>query len=140
MPLSPDRRKNNQLIILYNQINMTRIEIENALQDLNSLVLAGKPMEAFEKYYHDDVSMQENNLPPTLSKAANRDREIQFFNDVTEFRGAEVKGLAIGDDISYVTWHYDYTHRQWGERNYTQVSVQHWKDGKIIYEQFIYSN
>ncbi|HUC79343.1 MAG TPA: SnoaL-like domain-containing protein [Flavisolibacter sp.] len=119
---------------------MTRSEIENALTDLNNLVLAGNAMEAFEKYYHDDVSMQENHLPPTVSKEANRDRELQFFNDVTEFRGAEVKGFAIGDNISYVTWHYDYTHRQWGVRNYTQVSIQHWKDGKIINEQFIYSN
>ena len=119
---------------------MTRIEIENALKDLNHLVLNGKAMEAFDKYYHNEVSMQENHLPPTVSKAANREREIRFFNDVTQFRGAEVKGLAVGDDISYVTWHYDYTHCQWGVRNYTQVSIQHWKDGKIIHEQFIYSN
>jgi multimeric flavodoxin WrbA len=119
---------------------MTRIEIENAIQDLNNLVMKGKAMEAFEKYYHDDVSMQENDLTPTVSKSANREREIQFFNDVTDFRGAEVKGLAVGDGISYVNWHYDYTHRHWGVRNYTQVSIQHWKDGKIIHEQFIYSN
>jgi hypothetical protein len=119
---------------------MSRIEIEQSLTDLNTLVLSGKAMEAFEKYYHDDVAMQENHLPPTVSKAANREREIQFFNDITEFRSAEVKGVAVGDDISYVTWHYNYTHRHWGVRNYTQVSIQHWKDGKIIHEQFIYSN
>jgi hypothetical protein len=132
--------KQNLFIHLKNQSIMTRIEIEKALQDLNNLVLNGKAMEAFDKYYHDQVSMQENQLPPTVSKAANREREIQFFNDVTQFRGAEVKGLAVGDGISYVTWHYDYTHRQWGVRNYTQVSIQRWKDGKIINEQFIYSN
>lgn len=119
---------------------MTRSEIENRLKDLNDLVLAGKPMEAFEKYYHDDVAMQENQLSPTISKEANRERELQFFSDVTEFRGAEVCGLAVGDSISYVTWHYNYTHRDWGVRNYTQVSVQQWKDGMIIREQFIYSN
>ena len=119
---------------------MTRIEIEKALKDLNNLVLNGKAIEAFDKYYHDEVSMQENQLSPMVSKAANREREIQFFNNVTQFRGADVKGLAVGDDISYVTWHYDYTHRLWGVRNYTQVSIQHWKDGKIIHEQFIYSN
>ena len=119
---------------------MTRLEIETALKDLNNLVLNGKAMEAFEKYYHDDVAMQENHLQPTFSKATNREREIQFFSDITEFRSAEVKGLAVGDDVSYVTWHYDYTHREWGVRDYTQVSVQRWKDGKIIHEQFIYSN
>ena len=84
--------------------------------------------------------MQENLLPPTVSKTANREREIKFFSDVTEFRSAEVKGLAVGSDISYVTWNYDYTHREWGIRNYTQVAIQRWKEGKIIQEQFIYSN
>ena len=119
---------------------MTRIEIEKTINELNAMVLNGKAMEAFEKYYHDDVSMQENNLAPTISKAANRNREIQFVQDITEFRNAEVKGMAVGDGISYVSWTYDYTHRIWGIRNYNQVSIQHWKEGKIIHEQFIYSN
>jgi hypothetical protein len=119
---------------------MTQHEIKTALNEINTLVTTGKLMDAFEKYYHDDVSMQENNLPPTVSKDANRKRELQFLDNVTAFRAAEVKGIAVGDDISYVTWSYDYTHKEWGERKYTQVSVQHWQDGKIINEQFFYSN
>lgn len=117
---------------------MTRQAIEEALGELNSLVLEGKLMEAFEKYYHDEVSMQENNFPPTVSKSANRERELDFLANVTEFRNCEVRGLAAGNDISFVIWHYDYTHKEWGEKNYTQVSVQYWQDGKIIKEQFIY--
>ena len=118
---------------------MKQSEIENALKDLNNLVLEGRLMEAFEKYYHDDVVMQENDLPPTVSKEANRQRELQFLNSIVEFRGAEVKGLTVGDNISAVIWSYDYTHQEWGARNYTQVSVQEWKDGKIIKEKFIYN-
>ena len=119
---------------------MTRTEIENALTDLNNLVLEGKSLEAFEKYYHDDVSMQENNNPPTLTKAENYAREVEFYGNVTAFRSAAVQDVAIGDGISSVIWKYDYTHKEWGVRNYTQVSVQHWKDGKIIEERFIYLN
>jgi len=119
---------------------MTRSAIEDALQDLNALVKEGKLLDAFDKYYHEEVSMQENNLPPTVSKKANRQRELQFLADITEFRSAEVKGMAVGDGISYVTWNYDYTHKEWGVRQYEQVSVQQWKDGKIIHEQFVYAN
>lgn len=119
---------------------MNRDQIESAIQELNNMVLAGKAIEAFEKFYHDEVSMQENHLPATISKAANRRREEAFFRNITEFRSAQVKGLAVGDNISYVTWEYDYTHREWGIRNYTQVSVQHWQDGKIIHEQFFYNS
>lgn len=48
--------------------------------------------------------------------------------------------LAVNGNTSFVIWKYDYTHKEWGARNYTQVSVQHWKDGKIIKEQFFYGN
>lgn len=112
--------------------------IENTLQELNTLVLEGKLMEAFEKYYHEDVSMQENSNPPVVGKNANRNREREFLNNITEFRSASVEGLAVGDDLSFVIWKYDYTHKEWGVKNYTQVSVQYWKDGKIIKEQFFY--
>jgi hypothetical protein len=119
---------------------MTRLEIENSLRELNGLVLEGKILDAFEKYYHDEVVMQENEMPPTISKEANRQREREFLTSIQEFRGAEVKGLGVGDDVSFVLWSYDYTHKDWGIRNYTQVSVQEWRDGKIIKEKFIYSN
>ena len=117
---------------------MKRTEIENSLKDLNGLVLEGRVMEAFEKYYHPDVVMQENEQPPVTSKEKNRKRELDFMDNVTDFRKAEVKGVGIGDEISFVIWHYDYTHKEWGVRNYSQVSIQQWKDGKIIREQFIY--
>jgi ketosteroid isomerase-like protein len=115
-------------------------KIKDSLSDLNALVLQGRALEAFEKYYHEDVMMQENNQPPTIGKNANRKREEVFFGNVTEFRSADVISMAVGDDVSYVTWKYDYTHKEWGVRDYTQVSVQKWKDGKIIHEQFFYSN
>ncbi|RYU91919.1 nuclear transport factor 2 family protein [Mucilaginibacter terrigena] len=119
---------------------MNRRSIEEALNSLNELVLQGKLMEAFETYYHENVSMQENNLAPTVSKAANRAREVEFLSNVTEFRGAKVKALGVGDGVSFVMWKYDYTHKEWGVRNYTQISVQQWQDGQIINEQFIYAN
>ena len=110
------------------------------IDDLNDLVLQGRAPEAFEKYYHDDVVMQENENPPTIGKEANRKRENEFFSSITEFRSAKPVKITIGEDISMVQWQYDYTHKAWGVRNYTQVSVQEWKDGRIIKEQFFYGH
>lgn len=122
------------------QANMTRDQIEQSLKDLNHLVMSGRLLDAFEKYYHDEVVMQENEMPPVVSKAANRQREQEFLNNVTEFRKIQAGGMAVGDDISFVIWNYDFTHKEWGVRNFTQVSIQHWKDGKIIHEKFVYSH
>jgi hypothetical protein len=110
------------------------------IDDLNDLVLQGKALEAFEKYYHDEVIMQENQSTPTVGKEANRQREIDFFSSITEFRSAKPLKITIGEAVSMVQWHYDYTHKDWGVRNYSQVSVQEWKDGKIIKEQFFYGS
>jgi len=115
-------------------------DIKSKLDQLNQMVLDGKALEAFDKFYHRDVIMQENENEPTIGKEANRKREEEFFGNITDFRNAEVKEVAVGDNVSYVTWKYDYTHKEWGVRNYTQVSKQLWKDGLIIHEQFLYSN
>jgi hypothetical protein len=114
--------------------------LNQKLSDLNQLILSGKALDAFDKYYHGEVVMQENELAPTVGKVANRKREEEFFSNITEFRGAEVKGITVGDNLSTVIWQYDYTHKEWGVRKYTQVSVQHWKDGLIIKEQFFYGS
>lgn len=119
---------------------MTQSEIRQSLEDLNSLVLQGKSIEAFQKYYHEEVAMQENENAPTIGKAANLQRELEFYGNVTEFRGAHPLKVAVGEDYSMVEWHYDYTHKDWGAKNYTQISVQEWKDGKIIKEKFYYNN
>ena len=114
--------------------------IKDCLHDLNNLVQEGRLIDAFDKYYHDNVAMQENAAPPVVGKEANRKRELEFLSNIQEFRSASVRGLAVGDDMSFVIWSYDYTHKEWGVKNYTQVSVQSWKDGKIIHEQFFYGN
>lgn len=119
---------------------MNRTTIETSLKDLNTLVQEGKLLDAFDKYYHEDVAMQENSNAAIVGKETNRKRELEFLNNILEFRGASVRGLGVGDDISFVVWSYDYTHKEWGVKNYTQVSVQNWKDGKIIKEQFFYGN
>jgi hypothetical protein len=119
---------------------MTDSQIEKSLNVLNSLVLSGKALYAFDQFYHNDVEMQENSQPGTKGKIANRQREIDFLNNVTEFRGASVEGMAISGSTSFVIWSYDYTHKEWGVRKYTQVAVQQWKDGLIIKEQFFYGN
>jgi len=117
---------------------ITATDLRTNFEDIKSLVLQGKAMEAFEKYYDDEVVMQENETPAIFGKAANRNRELDFFSKVTEFRAAEVKAVAYGDDVIISEWFVDYTHAEWGKVTHDQVSVQRWKDGKVVHERFYY--
>lgn len=117
----------------------TVIDLKAAFEDIKQLVLEGNAMQAFEKYYGEDVVMQENEDLPTVGKAANRQREEEFFAKVVEFRGAQVKNVAFGENVIISEWFLDYTHQDWGKRTYDQVSVQEWKDGKVVRERFYYA-
>lgn len=117
----------------------TAIDLKAAFEDIKQLVLQGNAMQAFEKYYGEDVVMQENENLPTVGKAANRQREEEFFAKVVEFRGAQVKNVAFGENVIISEWFLDYTHQDWGKRTYNQVSVQEWKDGKVVRERFYYA-
>jgi ketosteroid isomerase-like protein len=115
------------------------IDLKAAFAEIKTLVLQGKAMAAFEKYYGENVVMQENETPATIGKTANRERELEFFAKVIEFRNTEVKSVAYGDDVIISEWFVDYTHADWGKVTHDQVSVQRWQDGKVVHERFYYT-
>lgn len=114
--------------------------LSNKIHQLNDMFVQGKVLDAFEKFYADDVVMQENEQEPTVGKEANRQREKEFVGKVTEIREAKPLKVAIGVGVTMVEWHLDYTHEDWGVRNYKQVAVQEWEDGKIVKEKFYYGS
>ena len=115
-------------------------DLKTNVDQLNQMILDGKILDAFEKFYADDVVMQDNNYPARTGKAENRKYEEAFVNGLTEFRGAKVLNTVISDDIAAVEWFMDFTHKDFGPRTYRQVAVQRWKDGKIVEEKFYYNN
>lgn len=114
--------------------------LKTNVEELNELILGGKIMDAFEKFYAEDVVMQDNNYPQRVGKDENRQYEAAFVDGLTEFRGAKVLNTVISDDMVAVEWWMDYTHKDYGIRNYKQLSVQRWKDGQIVEEKFYYNN
>ena len=104
--------------------------------ELNQMILEGKALEAFEKFYADECVMIDPGFEPFVGKELNREREQDFFSKITEFRAGELKESAVSDNVTFSIWHFDYTHSEWGDVKYDQVAVRHWKDGKIVNERF----
>jgi hypothetical protein len=115
-------------------------DLRTNVDQLNQMILEGKILDAFDKFYSEDVVMQDNNYPQREGKATNRQHEEAFVNGMTEFRGAKVVNSLISDDLAVTEWWFDYTHKDYGERNYRQLAVQRWKNGKIVEEKFYYNN
>ena len=70
-------------------------------KELNDMILAGKALDAFEKFYAESVVMQENTDTPREGKDINRKYEQDFFASIAEFHGAELGGGALGTGLRY---------------------------------------
>lgn len=109
------------------------------VEDLAKMISEGKIMEAFEKYYADDVVMQENEDAPRVGKDASRAYEEAFVNGIVEVHSSKILGTASNENYSMIESFMDVTHKDWGRIARTQVGVQTWKDGKIVNEKFYYN-
>jgi len=107
-------------------------------RQLNDMILEGKLLEAFERFYADDCVMQENLDPPCVGKAANREREQQFMTNCEQVHAVKLFGSAVGDDISFSEWLFDLSFRGGVRVATTQVAARRWRDGLVLHERFYY--
>lgn len=103
---------------------------------LNDQILTGDVMGAFEKYYADDVVMQENLDEARSGKESNRAYEKQFVDSVEEWHRMELVSSAVGGDVSFSEWCYELSFKNGPRVSMTQVAVRRWKDGKVVHERF----
>lgn len=115
--------------------------LKEKTQDIYKLIGQGQLMEAFEKYYADNVVMTEPQ-GTREGKAACRDYEVQFLSNVQEFHGLEVKAIA-SDEESGIVFHetsMDVTFKDGNRVLMEQAAVQKWENGQIVHERFYYNS
>ncbi len=117
----------------------TDTNVQELDKQLNDDVLSGKVMEAFEKYYADDVVMQENSEAPRTGKAANRKAEEEFMASVEKWNSGKVTASAVNGDVSFSEWEMDITFKGGKNAKMSQVAVRRWKNGKVVHERFFYN-
>jgi len=110
------------------------------VHDLLDHIAQGKILEAMERFYAPNASMQENANPPTVGLEAYIEREKQFLANVKEFHAFEATAVATGPGLSIVESEMRFTDQSDQEVTLQQVSVQRWKDGKIVSERFYYDS
>ena len=104
--------------------------------ELHARVARGELLEAFDQYYADDVSMQENLNEPVAGHAANREREVAFLDSIAEVHGYDVHAVAADGDTTFVESTFRFTSKAGDEVALTQVARSRWRDGKIVEERF----
>jgi hypothetical protein len=116
-------------------------KIKNNVEKLNILIKEGKIMEAFEKYYDEEVIIQVNGNSPINGKEQNRKREMIFLQEIEKLNSAVINSVTFGgteDNVSMTEWAITIENKQGIKKIIYRVNVQHWKDDKIINEKLYF--
>lgn len=108
-------------------------------EELNAMLREARFVEAFERFYHDNVVMQENAAEPVLGKAANLAREQEFFGSVEEVEESTLVSSAVDGDASLSEWVVRLRFKDGTVFALNQVAARRWQDGKVVRERFYYS-
>lgn len=111
--------------------------LASSLEKLNQLVAGYAYEEAFDRFYDDGLLTYENEDKAADSLQKHREDMRHFLASITN-QSATAVGTMVSDDITVTDWHYVFDHNQWGHRDFREVSVQRWKNGKIIHERHHY--
>lgn len=112
--------------------------LRERLDALNALVARFDYETAHDRFYHRDLIKHENEQAPTIGLAAHR-AEMQLFLAKIENARAECLQTTVLDQHTATLWQYTFDHADWGSRSFKQLSVQHWKDDRIIHERHHYA-
>lgn len=120
---------------------MSAIATQNVrLNDLLDYIRQGRILDAMREFYAEDVVMTEPAYGATVGLAANIAREEKFVASVKEFKNFQVPHIAIDEATGHAFYEnvMDWIGADGKPYHVEQVSVQTWKNGKIVSERFYY--
>lgn len=115
------------------------MNFREANEQLNQMLEAGKAMEAFEQFYSENVSMQENETEPRQGKNFNREQCGGFVNAFPDLK-LKVLSVAYGNNLSMQEILFDYTNEAGEKIHYPELAVRHWENGLVGKEKFYYNS
>lgn len=112
-------------------------KLREKVDALNNLIIQFQFEKALDLFYNKDIVSVENEMPPTVGLEAYKASGKRFIENITN-QSAMLLNVLVSDDMTVVEWHFKFDHKEWGAWDKVQVSVQRWKDGKVIHERHHY--
>jgi hypothetical protein len=94
--------------------------------------------EACEEFYTENSSMQENNAPPRIGRAAHVASEQAIFSRAKSVTSRCVRPIFVNGDKVVIRWIFRF---QWPDNSVTQIeelAYQRWEGDRIAEEQFFF--
>ena len=113
----------------------------NKVTAMYEMIGHGKMMEAFEKYYAENVVMVEATGDVREGKDKNREFELQFLSSIKEVHGGGLYNITSNEKTGVTmveTW-MDTTFKDGNRMKMEEVCVQKWEGDFIVHERFYYN-
>jgi len=117
---------------------MTQVT-ESQMNEVHNMLAKGEFIEAMEKFYIDDVVLQEANETPKKGKQNVIEGEKEMLAGVGEFIRYEVHGKALNNDTTFYSATMEYVEKSGTHVKVEQTVVSKWENGKIISERFYHA-
>jgi ketosteroid isomerase-like protein len=96
------------------------------------------PEEVYERYYDENVIVQENMQPPRVGRAISIERQKLMNANIKEVHDFKIATVLVDGDRSMVEMHLDATTQDGYRVRLEEVGLQTWKDGRIVHERYFY--
>ncbi|MEJ2594833.1 MAG: nuclear transport factor 2 family protein [bacterium] len=113
----------------------------NEVQKMYDMLRQGQMMDAFEKFYHEEVIMEEATGEIRKGKAANREFQLNWLASVETIHGGGTHSVTSNEETGHTaveSW-MDITFKDGNRMKMEEVAIQKWEGDKIVRERFYYN-
>nr|WP_321410517.1 hypothetical protein [uncultured Carboxylicivirga sp.] len=122
------------------KLDLKNMSLNDRVKYLTTMIEDRMILQAFEKFYAEDVTIQSIEKGPINGKDRCRKLQEDFVTGLIDYKKAKVVNSIISENKSMVEWELEYTHEKYGHQTMSILTVQCWNnDGEIINEKYYYS-
>lgn len=110
----------------------------STVQSFMALVEGGDYVDAIERFYDQDASMQENDDPPRVGRDVLIQGERQILGIYQSIRARRLAQPLIEGDHVAIRWQFEFISRQGTSHFLDEIAFQKWSAERIVEEKFFY--
>lgn len=94
--------------------------------------------EAVEEFYAENASLQENQAPARVGRAAAAERERAMLRKTSSMRSTCVRPVFVSGDRVVIRWIFQFEWKDGTVTHMEEIAYQRWEDEHIAEETFFY--
>lgn len=115
------------------------MELRVRVQELLDFFKTNPPVEEiYERFYDENVVVQENLEAPRVGRALSIERQKRMNANVKEIHDFQIGSVLVDGDKSVVEMHLEATTKDGYRIRIEELGMQTWKNGRIIHERYFY--